>query len=156
MGKMKHKRHAGLTLLIFSVLMLPFGRSMDAVLVVSLAAVLSSVPDFDINWEIKHRGYTHNVLAALVVGTLFGLLLAYASSDIWWWLLGFTSGFGGVICHLLGDALTHMKFKPLWPFSNIEVGLGWFSSGDKRVNNGFMTIGSLAFILYILVTTGAL
>ena len=153
---MKHKGHAGLTLLVVSLLMLPFGLSENAIVVIVLAAGLSSLPDIDINLEIKHRGYTHNIFAALVVGIIFGFLFFYSTSDILWGVMGFTSGFGGVICHLLGDALTPMKFKPLWPFSNVEVGLGWFSSGDKRVNNGFMTMGSIAFILYILVTTGAL
>lgn len=80
---------------------------------------------------------------------------SYSTSDILWGVMGFTSGFGGVICHLLGDALTHMKFKPLWPFSDREVGLGWFGSGNKHVNDGMMTAGSLVFVLYLLITSGA-
>lgn len=153
---MNHKGHAGLTLLIFSVLMLPFGWSKNAILVVVLAAGLSSLPDLDINLEIKHRGYTHNILAALVVGIIFGFLFFYSTSEILEGIMGFTSGFGGVVCHLLGDALTYMKFKPLWPFSDREVGLGWFESGNKGVNNVMMTAGSLVFVLYILITTGVL
>lgn len=152
---MNHKGHAGLTLLVFSVLMLPFGLSENAIVVIVLAAGLSSLPDIDINWEIKHRGKTHNILAALVAGIIFGFLFSYSTSDILWGVMGFTSGFGGVVCHILGDALTPMKFKPLWPFSDREVGLGWFKSGDKRVNDGMMTAGSLVFVLYLLITSGA-
>lgn len=71
---MNHKGHAGLTLLVFSVLMLPFGLSENAIVVIVLAAGLSSLPDIDINLEMNHRGYTHNILAALVVGIIFGFL----------------------------------------------------------------------------------
>lgn len=152
---MDHKGHFGLTLLIFSVLMLPFGLSENAIVVIFLAAILSSLPDIDINLRIKHRKYTHNIFAALVVGIIFGFLFSYSTSDILWGLMGFTSGFGGVICHLLGDAFTHMKFKPLKPFSDREVGFGWFGSGNKRVNDGMMTAGLLVFFLYLLITSGA-
>ena len=152
---MNHKGHAGLTLLIFSVLMLPFGLSENAIAVIFLATGLSSLPDIDINLEIKHRGYTHNVFAALVVGIIFGFLFSYSTSDILWGVMGFTSGFGGVVCHLLGDAFTPMKFKPLWPFSDRKVGLGLFESGNKHANDGMMTAGSIVFVLYLLITTGA-
>ena len=153
---MNHKGHFGLTLLIFSIFMLPFGFSENAVAVMFLAAGFSSLPDIDLRLGIKHRKYTHNILAALVFGIIFGFLFSYSTSDIFWGIMGFISGFGGVVCHLLGDAFTYMKFKPLWPFSDREVGLGWFEAGNKRLNDGMMTAGLLVFILYLLITTGAL
>lgn len=153
---MNHNGHFGLTLLIFSVLMLPFGFSEGAIAVMFLAAGLSSLPDIDINLEIKHRGFTHNIFFALVIGIIFGILFSYSTSDILWGIMGFTTGFGGVVCHLLGDAFTSMKFEPLWPFSHRKVGLGWFESGNKQVNDGMMTAGSIVFVLYLLITTGAL
>ena len=32
----------------------------------------------------------------------------------------------GVMLHLLGDLMTHMKFKPLWPIRNNEIAWHWF------------------------------
>jgi len=153
---MNHKGHAGLTLLVFSLLMLPFGPSENAIIVIVLAAGLSSLPDIDIQWKTGHRKHTHNVLAGLVVGIAFGLLFFYSASNVLWGVMGFVVGFGGIICHLLGDAFTYMKFKPLWPFSDRKIGLGWFESGSKQVNNGMMMAGSLGFVFYLLVTTGTL
>jgi len=65
-------------------------------------------------FEVAHRTYTHNVLFALLAGIVFALLFNYANIS---WHLGFISGFIGNLSHLLGDAFTYMKFKPLWPFS---------------------------------------
>lgn len=147
--------HTGLTLLIFSFLTLPFGFSKNAVVLIGLAAGLSSLPDIDIRFEIKHGTYTHNILAALIFGAVFGFILFYAGGLLWG-LIGFVAAFGGTMSHLLGDALTHMKFKPLWPFSKVEVGLGRFESGSKQANSRMMKIGTLALIFYLLMSTGAL
>ena len=148
--------HAGLTLLIFSLLMLPFGVNDGAIIVIILATGLSSIPDIDLRFEIKHRGFTHNILFALIVGVGFGTIFYIGSGEPLFSLLGFLSGFGGVGSHLMGDVITQMKFKPLWPFSKKEIALKFCYAGDKKVNNGFMTAGLIAFGVYILVGTGAL
>lgn len=64
--------------------------------------------------------------------------------------------FLGSACHLLGDLTTHMKFKPLAPFLNAEIALDWFDSNDKGVNDGMMTVGSLAFFAYLVRYAGIL
>jgi len=60
--------HAGLTLLIFSFLMTPFGFNKITILVIILATGFFSIPDIDLEYKIKHRGFTHNILFALIVG----------------------------------------------------------------------------------------
>jgi len=136
--------------------MIPFGFSRGAILVIGLAAGLSSIPDIDLKLGINHRGVTHNIFTALLVGIAFGFLFLYSTSDILKGVIGFVGGFGGIVCHLIGDAFTPMKFKPLRPFSNRESGRGWFKSDNKLANDGFMILGLLAFVLYFFMTTGAL
>lgn len=153
---MHAKGHAGLTLLIFSFLMMPFGFNNYAIFIIILATGLSSIPDIDLEYEIKHRGFTHNILFALIVGIVTGTLFYMGNSNPLYFLIGFLGGFGGIGSHIIGDVLTHMKFKPLWPFSKKEVALKLCYAGDKKVNDGLMTAGITAFILYFLITTGTL
>ena len=66
---------------------------------------LSSIPDLDIQWEIKHRGITHTFLFGIVVGVLFSFLIGYAYSSFGL-VMGFVAGFG-----LLGVALLVRRRK---------------------------------------------
>ena len=66
-------------------------------------AGLSTLPDIDLSLEIKHRTYTHNVLFAIVAGSLMALL--FRSTFLGFWK-GFATGFLAVILHILGDILT--------------------------------------------------
>ena len=159
---MNHVGHVGLTLLIFSFLALPFGFSENAVILIVLAAGLSSLPDIDIRFEIKHRTYTHNIFAALIFGIVFGFILFYAGGLLWG-IIGFAAAFGGTMSHLLGDIIAGKRLngspweiKPLWPFSDKLVGFGWFYASDKKMNERLMKMGTLAFVFYLLVTTGVL
>jgi inner membrane protein len=155
------KGHTGLTLLIASLLVLPFGYDAELVLFILLSAGLSALPDIDLEWQrkgipIHHRGVTHSILFALLIGLGLGSILFYSQKTLEYFLLGFFSGFIGIISHLIGDSFTKMAFKPLWPFSNKEVCFGFCTAGNKAANEGLMTVGMVAFILYILITNGAL
>jgi len=122
---MHAKGHFGLTLLVMSLISIPIGFGPDNVMVfiIFLSAALSSIPDIDLRLGIKHRGFTHNILFALIIGILFGMLFGY-SSGIFYGLIGFVSGFLGVMLHLLGDIMTYQAFKPLWPFDHREISYG--------------------------------
>lgn len=147
--------HAGLTLILFSFLLMPFGYNENSLILIFLAAALSSLPDLDISWEIKHRGYTHNVTFGIIVGILFGILFGYQGG--WaFGLIGFFGGLGGILSHLLGDLFTYQEFKPLWPFSKNEISFKWFSSKDRGKNRGFLQAGFYSVVLYILVSSGTL
>ena len=112
--------HAGLSLILFSPFLLliqVFNVDISYALITCILMVgLSSVPDLDINFEIKHRGITHTLIFGMVVGIVFSLILGFSFGTSVGWLMGFVAGFGGTASHLLGDTLTYMPFKPLYPF----------------------------------------
>lgn len=89
-----------------------------------VTVALSTIPDVDHRLPlIDHRGPTHSVLFALLVG----VATAAASA----WLVGVASpGFGAglvafgflvgtvaILSHLAADALTPMGIRPFWPLS---------------------------------------
>lgn len=96
---------------------------------------------------MRHRGPTHTLLFGVIFGTIFGFIFHYAGFD---WSLGFVSGFGGTLLHILGDVFTYEPMKPLEPFSHREVKLGLFKSSNWVANKGFMTLGGLAFLVVLL------
>ena len=148
---MNREGHAGLTLLVLSPFFFLLSlKDFNSIATLIFAVGFSSLPDIDLDFELKHRTYTHTVLFAIIAGVIFALLFNYAGM----WLVGFMGAFLGTVCHLIGDLVTHMTFNPLWPFRDMEIALGWFSSSDKGVNNGMMTIGSLAFLLYLFRYAG--
>lgn len=154
---MHSKGHFGLALGVMSIMVMPFGFGNDYLiyLIILLSAGLSSLPDIDLKLEIAHRKFTHNILFALFIGLLLGIMFGYASG-LWYGLVGFVGGFMGVMLHLLGDVMTHMEFKPLYPLSNRKVAWHWFLAKSKPANDGFFIFGIIAFFLYILVSSGAL
>jgi len=128
---------------------------------IAFAAGISSLPDIDLEWQkrgfpIHHRGPTHSILFALIVGILLGGLLWYGYHEMSWFVIGFIAGGLGIISHLIGDSFTYMEFKPLWPFSDWAVGSGLVRASNKVVNEGLGTIGGLAFIYYILSGQGSI
>jgi len=145
--------HAGLTLIFFSLLMIPFGLNENTIIVIFLATALSSIPDLDVKWGFfRHRGPTHSLLFAIIVGIFFGILLFFGTSDFLWFFIGFISGFGGVVSHLMGDLLNPMHFKPLWPFSNRELAFDFCRADDKIMNRRFAMVGAITFIFYLLIS----
>jgi membrane-bound metal-dependent hydrolase YbcI (DUF457 family) len=137
---------------------MPFGVNSLSLFVIFLATGLSALPDIDLRFEskyIKHRGkFTHSLFFAIVAGLLFGFLLYSGNRNFMLFLSGFAGGFGGVGCHLIGDSLTYMKFKPFWPFSQREIAFKLCHANDRRVNDGLMGAGTIALILYFLVGAG--
>ena len=156
-SNMHSKGHFGLALGVMSLLMIPFGLGANNLvfLTVLLSAMLSALPDLDIKWGIPHRKITHNILFALIIGFIFGVMFGYASG-IWYFFVGFIGGFMGIMIHLLGDVMTYMKFKPFYPFSHKEYAWGLFPAKSKRSNDGFFAFGIVCFFGYILISVGAL
>jgi len=141
--------------------MLPFGENENAFLLIGLASGVSTLPDVDLEWwrtglPVHHRGVTHSLLFAIFIGFLLGGIFYGRYETLSCFVTGFLGGFLGIVSHLIGDSFTFHSFKPLWPFSAIEVGFGFCKANDKRVNENLMVIGGLAFILYALVTAGGL
>lgn len=142
--------HAGLSLLIFSPFMFLFravGADMNYVVMTCfLMVLLSSIPDLDIKFEMKHRGITHTLLFGVVVGVLCAIMLGWVYGPLGW-VMGFVAGFGGTASHLIGDSFTYSPFKPLYPFSNREVAYGFFKASNKTANALILVLGLVAFII---------
>lgn len=151
-GAMLYKGHAGLTLLILSPIFFLLNlKDFNSVATLIFAMGFSSLPDIDLNFEGLHRTFTHTLLFAIISAVAFGFFFNYAGM----WLVGFSGAFLGTVCHLIGDLTTHQPFKPLAPL-NLEIALHWFDSNDRGMNNGMVTLGSLAFFLYLLRYAGIL
>jgi len=127
-----------------------------AIFIIIFATALSSIPDIDLKYGWKHRGITHNIGFALIVGVGIAIIFFYTMNDVMIALTGFIAGFGGAVSHLLGDIITYQSFTPLLPFSKRKIALKYCRADDKKVNDGLMTGGAFAFALYILVVTGSL
>jgi len=142
--------HAGLSFLLFSPLMFLFrvlGADMNYVVATCVLMVaLSSIPDLDIQFEIKHRGVTHTLVFGVVIGILFGILMGYSYESMGW-LMGFVAGFGGTASHLVGDSFTYSKFQPFRPFSDKEIAFGFFKASNKTANGTMFVLGIVAFII---------
>ncbi|UMZ73550.1 Inner membrane protein YdjM [Natranaerofaba carboxydovora] len=76
-----------------------------------LSMITSVIPDFDLDFGIKHRGPTHSLLAILILALPL-LILSYLS----YWIIPITlSIFIGYTSHLLADFLTDRGVCFLWP-----------------------------------------
>ncbi|KXB00591.1 hypothetical protein AKJ40_01165, partial [candidate division MSBL1 archaeon SCGC-AAA259M10] len=84
--------HAGLTLIIFSILLAAFGYNLNVLFLLAIALVVSFVPDFDLDSKyFDHRGRSHSGGVAIIVGLVFGSVMFYVKG-LTWGLLGFFGG----------------------------------------------------------------
>lgn len=118
-----------------------------AFVLILLSSALSVLPDIDLRLEMKHRRYTHNLLAAVLVSMFVGFLTDHVRLGFW---IGFMACLLGFLCHIVGDLLTYLSFPPLWPIVKREVSLKLFKSDDKAVNSLFMFMGALSLLLFVL------
>jgi len=151
--------HAGITLIIFSILMIPLGWGDYQIIAIGLAVGVSSLPDIDLKYRqygIHHRGVTHSILFAFLVGLGLGALFYSNDNHLLWFVTGFAGGFGGIMSHLVGDILTYHAFKPLWPIKDTKISLGLCPASNKAVNEGLLAAGAVTFVVYLMISTGDL
>lgn len=161
---MNWKGHAGLSLLIASLLMLPFGFNVVTLAFIIIMVLFSSLPDTDLITPLEHRDLTHNVgfgvIFAAIMGSIFGYIFGIFVSGPVGGLVAiviFLAITGGVLSHLLGDIIaglrydsTPWKIKPIRPFSRKSVGYGIFMATDDKVNLIFLKVGFLSFLFYVI------
>lgn len=173
--------HRGVSLLVFAPILFVFLYYGEAALgfmgLFIVAVLLSSFPDIDlkIRW-IPHRGPTHTIWFATLVGLVFAPLFYFIPSQFTELSkpllmgVGFLFGFLGVVGHLVGDVITPTGIKPLWPLGKryrIKIttakGVWWFesvSSGNQQDMTMFETIrheilnSNRVFLLLGLFVTG--
>ncbi len=162
---MNWKGHVGLSLLISSLLMTPFGLNVITLSFIIITVLFSSLPDTDLIklLPIDHRDLTHNVTFGIIFGAILGAMIGFLAAMFTSNILGIFIGLAiflgitlGVFSHLLGDMIaglrydgTPWKIKPVRPFSDKSVGYGVFMATDEKVNIIFLKVGGLAFLFYI-------
>ncbi|CDK40149.1 metal-dependent hydrolase [Halorubrum sp. AJ67] len=145
--------HIGASLAVYA----PFGFLVTAL--VSLEAGLlgalgvastAMVPDLDVRVPfVKHRGITHTVWFALLVGAAFGTVgLALgvrndAATALLFGGVGFLFGAGTIVSHLLADALTPMGVRPYAPVRDDEYTLDLFAAANPVANYALLGLGGV-------------
>lgn len=166
---MLREGHTGLALVMFSPFAFVFsyfGLFQLLVLGGLITIFTAGLPDFDTRTSfVKHRGWTHTVYFAFIVGgglALGAIYLAMSSRslDIFWIEVGLDVGmlhvvtafvFGGygVSLHILGDIITKQgirPFTPILPRDLIEgpekkYAFGWSHAKNKEANIGLAALG---------------
>lgn len=146
---MYQEGHSGFNALLYApFLPLVTSRwSLELALLGALLAVgVANLPDLDQPLpRIRHRGPTHTVWFAVVVGLIAGSgLIVVGPSIPQAFQFGFVIGTGGIIAHLAGDVVTPMGITPFAPVWNAHVTLDWFKSKNSRINRAVLLLGTVA------------
>jgi inner membrane protein len=155
------KGHYGVALLVFAPIafvLLAVDRAALATVTGGAMLWLAMLPDLDHRIPgIPHRGPTHSLLFAALVGGAFavvGAALGSTAGDVSpivgsaggvsLPLLGFVIGFVSVVAHLLGDALTPAGVNFLWPVSGRTYTIGLCRADNTVANYGLFVVGVFA------------
>lgn len=150
---MYQKGHLGASLLVYAPLgfvAAALGGFEVALLGGAIAVALASVPDLDMRVPlISHRGPTHTVWFAVIVGLLVGVggivyglqfgLLAALGFAIFAGVVGTLS----IISHLLADALTPMGIQPLTPVSSTNYSWDLVKAKNPIANYALLGLGAV-------------
>lgn len=163
--------HLGVSLLVFA----PVGYALVAAGYPGLAVLtgatmvwLTMLPDVDHRLPlVPHRGPTHSLLFAALVGGVFGgaghLLAGQAGGSpalplgVPLAVFGFVVGFVAVLAHLLGDVLTPAGVNFLWPVSSRRYSLSVARASDTVANYLLFALGvfAVAAAAYLALVAGA-
>ncbi|ELZ45792.1 membrane-bound metal-dependent hydrolase [Halorubrum californiense DSM 19288] len=150
---MYRKGHVGASLVVYA----PFGFLVAALASIEVGLVgaagvasLAMVPDLDTRVPfVKHRGITHTVWFALLVGVAFGVvgLAAGLRRGVVEALLfggaGLLFGVVTIVSHLLADALTPMGIRPFAPLRDTEYTLDLFTAANPIANYALLGLGGV-------------
>lgn len=150
--------HYGVALLVYAPVgfaLLAAGRPGPAVAGGVLAVVVTPVPDYDQRIPlVTHRGSTHTVAFALLVGSALGggALVAGFGREA----AAFAAAVGvlGIGAHLLADWLTPAGVRPFWPLSGREYSLSLTRAANPLANYALLALGVLVTATGLLVWGG--
>lgn len=130
------------------------GHETAAVVGVLVCVGLSTLPDCDHRLPmIEHRGPTHSLVFALLVGAglaaVTAALVDAASAlvDVGFVIFAFVVGTLSIGSHLLADALTPMGIRPFWPFSGRHYSLEVTTAANPVANYVLFGLGVAAVVL---------
>ena len=154
---MYRKGHYGVSLLVFAPVafaLLAVDHGVLAIVTGGAMLWLAMLPDLDHRIPgIAHRGPTHSLLFAALVGGAFatvGVALETAAggagsiAGVPLPTVGFAIGALTVIAHLLGDALTPAGVNFLWPVSTRTYTIGLCRADNTIANYGLFVAGVFA------------
>jgi inner membrane protein len=113
---------------------------------------LTTLPDYDQRVPlIEHRGVTHTVAFAVVVGA--ALALAATATDLRPELVAFAFVVGALAigAHLLADWLTPAGIRPFWPLSGRSYSLSATTAANPLANYLLLAAGVLVTVAGLLV-----
>ena len=165
---MYRKGHYGVSLLVFApiaLVLLAVDRADLAVVTGGVMLWLAMLPDIDHRLPlIPHRGPTHSLVFAALVGGIFagvGAVLEIVGGGDAWSIVGlslpvvgFATGALAILAHLLGDALTPAGVNFLWPVSTQTYTIGLCRADNTIANYGLFAAGVFAtgVAVYLSVT----
>lgn len=143
--------HYGVSLIVFT----PIGLALVVVEQPELAAVtgavmlwLAMLPDVDHRIPgLRHRGPTHTLVFALVVGTALACLGVVVPHELdpmvqlGLGVFGFVIGVVSVLAHLVADLLTPTGVQLLWPFSRRRYSLDVVCADNPLANYALLVAG---------------
>jgi inner membrane protein len=142
--------HYGVALLVYAPVgfaLLLSGRPTLAVAGGAVVLALTPLPDYDQRVPVvSHRGSTHTVAFALLVG---GVLSGVASAGgLAVPLVGFAffAGALSVAAHLLADWLTPAGVRPFWPLTDREFSLSMTTAANPLANYLLLALGVLVTV----------
>ena len=163
---MHHEGHVGAALLAYAPLLAAAGF-LDALAfgIVGAAGMvaLAMVPDYDMRIPlVKHRGVTHTVAFAVLVGSVLGVTALVAASSAAPATAASVGGFVffvgslSVLSHVAADALTPMGVKPFWPLSTRRYSLDLVRADNVVANYLLFVLGiaASAAALYLPMVAG--
>jgi len=145
--------HYGIALLVYAPIgaaLVLAGHAVAAYVGGAVMVGTATLPDCDHRLPlVEHRGPTHSVPFALLVGAGFGIAGSAVAPAVDGTLgvdpaaFGFALGCLSVATHLLGDVLTPMGIRPLWPVSDRRYTLNLTPAKSPVANYGLFALGVL-------------
>jgi len=124
---------------------------------------LASLPDCDHRLPlVSHRGATHTVGFAVLIGSVLGGVGWVLGGRIGGLdpvalaLFGFVIGALSVLTHLLGDVLTPMGITPFWPLWSRTFTLSLTRADNTVANYTLLVLGVSATAGSLLLVAGRL
>ncbi|MFC7041867.1 metal-dependent hydrolase [Halonotius sp. GCM10025705] len=159
---MYRKGHLGVSLLVFAPVgywLVSVGEPEAAMLTGVVLLWFAMLPDIDHRLPvIEHRGVTHSLVFAGLVGGLFAVV-GVALGDVFrvaglgLGTFGFLLGFLTVGAHLVGDALTPAGIPLLWPLPR-TYSLSVTRADNTLANYGLFGLGIAVTGGWVLVVLG--
>ena len=143
--------HIGAALLVYSpigLVLLLSGFDELAVLGGVGMIALATLPDCDHQLPIiAHRGPTHSITFALLLGALLGVAgfvfgeAITSVSAMTMAIFAFGVGVLAILSHLVADSITPMGIRPLWPLSRWHYSANIVRAKNPIANYLFLTLG---------------